>query len=177
MFRDGRGIQKTPKKKKVLKRTVKSSPKLINSSSSFEKDKNKNVPELQSFPHPYASPRKGNNNINNAFRDTLSLFSPQKRIPKKVDKEAVVDAIYSALFSEKVSNISRNNNQFESGSDSEPPNENSVKDGLTLALFQKGGPMHHLNNSMKNNHDISCSIEKYISPSFLNTVCGGLIIL
>ncbi|KDO19184.1 hypothetical protein SPRG_14795 [Saprolegnia parasitica CBS 223.65] len=89
-----------------------------------------------------------------AFTDRLAFSLPQKRIPKRVTREAVVDTVFEALFANKLS--------LDSGSESEEPNEHFVKNGLTSILFSNGVS---LNLSDAN---AETTMDQYITPVFIH---------
>ncbi|OQS04385.1 hypothetical protein THRCLA_03375 [Thraustotheca clavata] len=89
-----------------------------------------------------------------AFTDKLAFALPQKRIPKRVTREAVVDTVFSALFANKLN--------IDSGSESDTPNEQFVKNGLTSILFSNGVTLNLSDASAE------VTMDQYITPIFIH---------
>lgn len=109
---------------------------------------------LESAPGPIdsmTSPSVSSNSTSGAFTDKLALFSPQKKIPKRVSPGMIVDTVFSALFTRPLSNRSKplvGVNDSDEDCDSEARqttesddqmmlNEDFVKAGLAGSLFQQ----------------------------------------
>lgn len=75
--------------------------------------------------------------LKSAFSDKLAICSPQKKIPKQVSRQAVVNTVFAALFARQTTR----SNLFDSdpGTDTDEPNEDFVKRGLELSLFRETG--------------------------------------
>ena len=79
-----------------------------------------------------------------------------------MSREAVVDTVFSALFSNKPNS----HMNYNTGSESDEPNEAFVKSGLTSALFKDG--LNHLHLESKSSEKET--LEQFITPQLIHTV-------
>ncbi|RQM27421.1 hypothetical protein B5M09_002548 [Aphanomyces astaci] len=103
-----------------------------------------------------------------AFTDRLALSVPQKRIPKRVTREAVVDTVFTALFAPRHRGFhAPNDDNTGSESDTSTPNETFVKRGLAATLFKDGV---RLNLDTKH----TSPLDQYITPTLIHSVLSHL---
>ncbi|OQR91267.1 hypothetical protein ACHHYP_04833 [Achlya hypogyna] len=133
-----------------------------------KKSKKKSKPKLQILRRPRSDSNGGSSSESDddeafpvkpeaktsAFTDRLAFSLPQKRIPKRVTREAVVDTVFAALFANKLS--------LDSGSESEEPNEQFVKNGLTSILFSNGVSLNLTDANSE------ATMDQYITPVFIH---------
>ncbi|KAG9406811.1 hypothetical protein AC1031_003136 [Aphanomyces cochlioides] len=136
---------KKPKRKRQIGRRRSNST----GSSGSESD------DDEAFPEPSVPMKQS------AFTDRLTLTVPQKRIPKRVTREAVVDTVFSALFASNKLPTNDDN----TGSDSDAPNESFVKRGLAATLF-KDGVQLDFNTSISS----SAALDQYITPTLIHSL-------
>ncbi|RHZ16196.1 hypothetical protein DYB31_002686 [Aphanomyces astaci] len=99
-----------------------------------------------------------------AFTDRLALSVPQKRIPKRVTREAVVDTVFTALFAPHHRGLhAPNDDNTGSESDTSTPNETFVKRGLAATLFKDGV---RLNLDTKH----TSPLDQYITPTLIHSL-------
>uniref|UniRef100_K3WXG7 Uncharacterized protein n=1 Tax=Globisporangium ultimum (strain ATCC 200006 / CBS 805.95 / DAOM BR144) TaxID=431595 RepID=K3WXG7_GLOUD len=115
--------------------------------------------------------------VSSAFPDRLTLFSQQKKIPKRVSRDVVIDTIFETLFTKKESESrQRGFSAFgdDTGTDNDDtPNEEFVKRGLAASLFKD-----HLGSSsggirffsQRGNETQQQAVDRFITPALVHTL-------
>ncbi|DAZ97314.1 TPA: hypothetical protein N0F65_003678 [Lagenidium giganteum] len=112
-----------------------------------------------------------------AFPNRLALLVPQKRIPKRVSRDAVIDTIFAALFKKKPE---RDPSGFhgvsfgdDTGTDTDEPNEEFVKRGLAASLF-KDGLGTPIKLERRGHETEQQAVDRFITPKFVHTLVNDM---
>ncbi|KAG7376786.1 hypothetical protein PHYPSEUDO_012759 [Phytophthora pseudosyringae] len=114
-----------------------------------------------------------------AFPQQLTLFSQQKRLPQRVaSRDDVIDTIFKALFARSEGRRNRPRQALsafgdDTGTDTDEPNEDFVKQGLANALFKDQINLH-APSSLPTAATPAAAADSLITPTFMHALVDAL---
>ncbi|RLN92005.1 hypothetical protein BBJ28_00012758 [Nothophytophthora sp. Chile5] len=117
-----------------------------------------------------------------AFPQQLTLFSQQKRIPKRAaSRDEVIDTIFAALFASSSSRSRDRTHRAvsafgdDTGTDTDEPNEEFVKRGLAAALFKDQLSLQpEATTALVSSASPAAAADHLISPAFVHALVNAL---